>query len=258
MKSLGFWTVITIASIAFAISILMFCWTLWGQLFRFELPIDSNRFSDFGTFIGGIFGTLSFILLYFTLRETKNQSAENSFFNYLQLHDSLAHQLNSNEKVVSTLNGEYKELFDGDLCNRVDPSLKKECSDFAKKSHDGFFEALYAMLHVRYKYKGENPWLFFAANNWRMGHFIDSFVSVIELINENDLDKSKKNLYTRVFKSRSTSDELRLLFYFVAFNDDESKKVRLARLFKSVNFFDVMRDGLIKDGDMQVFKSIKT
>ena len=161
MKTLGFWTVITIASVLFAFSIIMFCWTLWGQLFSLDLPIDSNRFSNFGSFVGGIFGTLSFVLLFFTLKEARNQSFENSFSNYLQLHDSLVQQLNSNEKVISTLNDEYKELFEDNPCERItDPKLKAECNHYAKETHDGYFEALYAMLHVRYKYKNDNPWSF--------------------------------------------------------------------------------------------------
>ncbi len=255
MKTTKFSIVIIIVSVLFAISVILFCWTLWGK-FDSHLAINSGRFSDFGSFIGGIFGTLSFILLIITLKETKEQSFDTSFFNHLQLHDTIVQQLKSSEKEISTLNIEYTNLFSNNLCSTInDTTLQPECNTYSSFSHDGYFEAMYAMLHVRYKYLQESPWTFFKDNNWRIGHFLNSFTSVVELISEGNFTDKKRGFYVRLVNARATSDEVRLLFYFVTFNGNPNEKIRLINLFKSLKFFDNLRDGLIKQGDMELFKN---
>ena len=259
MKAVNFWTIVIIASGAFLFSIIMFCWTLWGQLST-DLAIDSNRFSDFGSFVGGIFGTLSFILLIFIFRETREQSFDNSFFNHLNLHDSVVRELKGKEGEIKRLNQESRNLFNNYFCDTIqDAALKSECKTYeAFPDANDYFEILYRTLHIKYKYKDELPEQFFVDNNWRIGHFLTSFVSVTELISEGKLDSNKRRFYSRAIKSRSTSDELRSVFYFVTFNGNENEKIRLSRLLKSLNFFDDLRDPLIKEGDMQTYLDIKT
>lgn len=256
MKSTKFLIAIVIASAILIISVILFSWNLWEK-FDSDLTIDSGRFSDFGSFIGGIFGTLSFILLIITLKEAREQSFDTSFFNHLQLHDTIVQQLKSSEREISTLNSEYKALFKNNLCGTItDKILQTECNSFSSLSHDGYFEALYAILHVRYKYRNENPWTFFKDNNWRIGHFLNSFTSVVELISKGNLTDKKRDFYVRLINARATSDEVRLVFYFVTFNDNLTEKVRLIKLFKSLNFFNSLRDSLIKPEDLQLFKNL--
>ena len=257
MKTLDFWTIVVISFGLFILSIVMYSWPPLGQVISPNSPIDVDKFSSFGSFVGGLFGTLSFILLIFTLKESKNQSFESSLLNFVQLHDSLVQQLNSNDNIISTLEKKYNELFIDNLCEKCDSVLKEECTNYKLFSHDGYFECLYRILHVRYKYKDQDPSLFFKDYNSKVGHFIESFISMIDLIYEAKLDRQKKYLYSNIIKARSTSDEIRLIFYFVTFNTDDKVKLRLVKRFKYLKFFDVLRDGLIKNGDKEIFERIK-
>ncbi|MEK7497815.1 MAG: putative phage abortive infection protein [Patescibacteria group bacterium] len=259
MKTFNFWTIILIASGAFIFSIIMFCWTIWGQLST-DLAIDSNKFSDFGSFIGGIFGTLSFILLIFTFRESREQSFDNSFFNHLNLHDSVVRELKSKEGEIKRLNQECGSLFKDNFCDTIsDETLKSQCKDYQLMPEaNDYFEILYRTLHVKYNYKNDSPGQFFIDNNWRIGHFLTSFISVIEFITNSSLDNDKRSFYSRVVKARATSDELRLVFYFVTFNKNDKERIRLITLCKTLDFFGDLRDPLIKSGDMKVYLDTKT
>jgi hypothetical protein len=82
-------TIIIISVTLFVIFCLLFLWQLWGNLST-DKPIDSGKFSDFGSFIAGIFGFVNFILLLYVFKESKEQSYDTFFFNHLQIHDSLS------------------------------------------------------------------------------------------------------------------------------------------------------------------------
>jgi hypothetical protein len=174
MKTFSLWTIVGISLGLLIVTVVMYCWPHLGQVIDLDSTIDINRFSSFGSFIGGLFGTLSFILLIFTLRESKNQSFENSLINFIQLHDSLVQQLNSNEKIMSALEVDYKKLFEANLCDKLaDQVLKEECNKYKSFTHDTYFECLYRILHVRYKYMSQQPSQFFTDYNSKVGHFIE-------------------------------------------------------------------------------------
>jgi Putative phage abortive infection protein len=78
-----------------------------------------------------------------------------------------------------------------------------------------------------------------------------------DLICDTTLDKEKKLMYSDILRARSTSDEIRLIFYFVTFNADDKVKLRLVKRFKYLKFFDVLRDGLIKEDDIDIFRNMK-
>jgi hypothetical protein len=250
--------IVTISLIVFAIisaSALLFCWQLWGQI-TMKLPIDAIRFSNFGSFVGGIFGALSFILLIFIYMKSHEQSVDNSFFNLLQVHDSVVRELRSNKNEIDRLNKESKNLFESNLCESLQSDLRDECLSYrSMPDANDYFEILYRILHIRYKYKNEDPWKFFIDYNWRIGHYLKSFISIIEFIEKSKADNDKKLFYSRILKSRLTSDELRLIFYFIIYNKDENDKYRIAKMFKSFRLFKDFSDTLIKEGDMAIFKS---
>src|SRR5690606_13034981 len=113
-------------------------------------------------------------------------------------------------------------------------------------------EAIYAMLHVTYKYQRENPTTFFRNNNWRIGHFLESLCCVVDLIKQGNLSKKKMNFYVRLIKARTSSDELRLLFYYITSTENLAERKRLIELFNSLNFFDSLRDDLIIPTDKEL------
>jgi hypothetical protein len=236
------------------ISAILFCWQLWGQI-NIELPIDAIRFSNFGSFVGGTFGALSFILLILIYRKSHEQSVDNSFFNLLQVQDSVVRELKSNKNQIDRLNKESIDLFEPNLCETVQSHLRNECLSYRNMPDaNDYFEILYRILHIRYKYKNEDPWRFFKDYNWRIGHYLKSFVSIIEFIEKSKVDNDKKFFYTRILKSRLTIDELRLIFYFIIFNTDDNEKNRIAKMFKSLRIFVDFSETLIKDGDMEIFR----
>lgn len=253
MKAIKFWTIIIIALVLVVISVVLFGWSLWGQL-NSSKPIDADRFADFGSFIGGIFGSISFILLVITLKETKDQSFDTTFFNHLQLHDSVVRELKGDRQQIATLNEEYQDLFKGGFCDTLSDELREECRHYSTLPQDGFFEVLYAILHVHYKYGGQNLGRFFQKYQWRVGHFLDSFVSVVEMISESQLNERRRHFYGRILRSRSTSDELRLAFYFITSYPDPTERDRLVKLFRSVNVFGRLRDVLIKPEDNETLR----
>ena len=234
---------------------ILFSWKLWDQ-FRTSLPIDASRFSHFGDFVAGIAGFVNFLLLIYVYRETKGQSFQSSFFNHLQVLNSITSELKSNSSEILALNRYAVGLFNEVNHEEISKNnLTGEYDAYRKMpAANGYFEILYRILHIRYKYKIEPIDNFFKDENWRIGHYFRTFISVVETIKENhDLETEKLRFYIRVLKSRSTSDELRLILYYII-SRRESEKIKLAKLF-NFDFFDEMDDGLIRPGDMDLYKS---
>src|SRR5438477_70346 len=163
------------------ISALLF-WKGQGGLI-FSSSIDAQRFNQFGSFVAGVLSAFTLILLVYTLYETRIQTFDNSFYNHLYIHDSLTLALRNREKDVEKINIEnLKELFKDDFCNSLqDETLKNECKIYEQMTGaNDYFELLYRILHVRYKYKNELE-QFFIDYYWRIGHFLRSFISIVEL-----------------------------------------------------------------------------
>jgi hypothetical protein len=222
-------------------------------------PIDALRFAHFGEFVAGIAGFVNFLLLIYVYSESKAQSFQSSFFNHLNVLTSIVKELVSKEGDIKALNVYSRNLFSSFSCEDLSEELQVECEDYRlMKPANGYFEILYRILHIRYKYIEEPPGYFFRDENWRIGHYFKTFVSVVETIRENHgLDTDRIEFYVRVLKSRSTSDELRLILYYIISRSEE-EQIRLAKLFNFgiFDFFDDMEDGLIKPGDMDLYKEI--
>ena len=253
MRPSIFKIVITISVVFFLLSCILFSWQLMGGLTP-KRAIYSGRFADFGDFIAGIFGAINFILLLYAFQETKKQSYDTFFFNSLQIHDSIVKDLKSNKGDLSTLNNEGKAHFDNYLCENLgDDGLKTECINYRNMpASSDYFETLYQILHIRYKYKNEPLQHFFNDYNWRIGHYLRSLLSLVELIDETITDNAKKRAYIRVLQSRSSNDEIRLLFYFIL----SSGNSKIAGLFRSCNFFGVVANTFILSGDQGLFNNL--
>lgn len=253
---------ITIAFLAVILMVLyLLSFSLSGYLVGPISNLSPNNGGLLGDFIGGVIGTLfggaTVILVYLTYKSQKAeleatvkvataQSLDNTFFNYLKLYISIVNVLKSKEDEIKKINiegvGFYKKI------NNPEKGEWTYANDY--------FEILYRILNIRYKHLGEKPENFFNDNNWRIGHFLQSFISIVELVDESNIDESKKEFYCRVIKSTATSDELRLIFYFVIFNKVEKEKIRLKTMFKKLYFFDDLRDRdpLIKDEDWNIYQ----
>jgi hypothetical protein len=238
-----------------AISTFLF-WKGQGTI-NFSSSINAERFNQFGGFVAGLLSGASLILLILTYHETTTQTFDNSFYNHLQIHDSITISLRNKEKDIEKLNDDdYKSLFSNNFCATIqEVTLKDDCKDYEKKDPaNDYFEILYRILHVRYKYKNQLG-QFYKDYNWRIGHYIRSFISIVEMINESKFDKSKQQYHIRVLKARSSNDELRLMFYFVFSIQDNVEQCKIARLFSKHNLFSDLKE-LIKDDDMLNYNAI--
>ncbi len=112
------------------------------------------------------------------------------------------------------------------------------------------------MLHISYKYKDQKLDRFYRDHNWRMGHYFRSFLALMELIDKSRLSKSKKEFHARLLQGRSSSDELRLVLYYILSLDDKGKIVQ-AKRFSRLNFYKAITDPLIDDkNDRQTFETL--
>ena len=249
-------TIISIALILFALTAIMFCYQI-TNIFDSNSPIDSNRFSHFGSFISGFFGFINFILLVFSLRESKLQTFESAFFSQLQIHDGIAKDLKSNHLILSSINdSDYFKLFKDYMCENIrDEELRKECVSYRElPSANDTFEALYRKLHIRYKYKNDSLGDIFKDEKWRIGHFLRSFISLVEFIQTNNVaDIKRKKMYANILQSRSSSDEIRIIFYYLISSPNEN--MRTLELFKSLDFFKGHLDSLVFPSDWEKYEN---
>jgi Putative phage abortive infection protein len=259
MKPSIFKTLLIISSAFFTVTVVLFCWKL-GKRFDTNFPIDSSRFSEFGGFIGGIFGFINFILLIYVFKDSRDQSFNTFFFNALQVHDSVVAQLQTNRDSILALNVDYKKSFGDSLCkNLTDGDLRNECNSY-QTMDDGtdYFETLYAILHVRYKYKNESLEMFFKDYHWRIGHYLRSFVALLELIDESKFADTNRMFSARMFQARCSSDEIRLVTYYIM-SRNEPERIKLAKLFFKLGFYSAIEDPFIKDfNDRKYFESLVT
>lgn len=203
--------------------------TIWN----FGVSVDANLLSDFGSFISGILSVFVLYMLVQTYDESTKQSFDNTFFNLLGIHESMIQGLRSRESVVTKLNESSKSMFEANLCDTLDESLKGECNLYKNKvkeepAHD-FFEILYRILHIQHKYKTKGDFegveKYFKDYKWYVGHFFRSYISLVELIDNNrHLTEEKKAFYSDILKSISSSDETRLVFYYILGQNFTAKK----------------------------------
>jgi hypothetical protein len=84
------WLIFGIAALIFVASFFLFSWHY--PIFSSHLEIDGARFGQFGSFIGPIFTTASFLLLFFTWRNSQ-QIRDLNYIN--ELYDHIEDDINS-------------------------------------------------------------------------------------------------------------------------------------------------------------------
>jgi hypothetical protein len=237
-------------------SIVIFLFFIWLFFYNERLsmmnPIDSSRFADFGTFVSSIFGIVTILFLYYTyqqtketlrltklsLKESKKDSVDATFFNLLNTHQEIVRHLH--ERISSEFTNDYNNLFE----RYRDGSGGKQYKDF--------FELMYAILDLEYKQKDkvqdiERVKGFFARQDWVMGHYFRSIIYFISWIdNNNILNTEDKEFYIGFIKAQLTNDELRLILYYSMFRDEKITK-QVCKLFYKYSFFDSVKTTLIYD-----------
>lgn len=270
MKNSRFWIAIGSSLFVFVGSAILFSWEM-RRTMTFSYPIDADRFADFGGFIGGILGFVNFILLLYMFKDGRDQADNSFFFSSLQIHDALVSQLRSNNEALKVINSEISLLFvAGTLCQTVEArGLGEECRVYQKKDPPTeYFEAMYRMLHISYKYKNQKLERFYRDHNWRMGHYFRSFLALMELIDNSGLSEPKKEIHARLLQARSSSDELRLVLYYILSFDHQKNTDQgtdqatvqaavHAERFSRLQFYSAITDPLIDDdNDRQAFERL--
>jgi hypothetical protein len=81
-----------------------------------------------------------------------------------------------------------------------------------------YFEVIFAELDTHYKQSGDSKEVrlksFFAAHEWRIGHYFRNTVSAINILEKQG---ESQIYYIDILKSRMSNDELRLLFYYLVY-----------------------------------------
>jgi len=79
-------------------------------------------------------------------------------------------------------------------------------------------------------------------------------LALVDQIDEANTYNDRKRSYIRVRQSRSSSDDIRLIFYYIISTGNN----KVAQLLRSFNFFGVVSDTLILAGDEELFGKLTT
>jgi hypothetical protein len=221
------------------------------NLLNFSTGINAERFADFAIFVSAFFCLLTIILLYFTYQQTrethqvtistyeqtKKDSVDNTFFNLIQNHRSIVEHLHS--RITLDLQVQFEEL--NEKCGRK----------YGEKRDKDFFELMYRMLDLEYKCNDirrdiSKVTSFFKKHNWLMGHYLRSVLYFIKWVEgNNEINLEQKRFYIGFIQAQLTSDETRLLFYYVISTEDQNEKKFLKRFLSKYNFFETIKNELI-------------
>jgi hypothetical protein len=132
-------------------------------------------------------------------------SSFDAFFNYYYE----AHKRN-----VIELNAGISEAMKNESDN-----LAKECGERYSEAK-GFFELLYRILHLRHKGKYgirdfKNVKQLFYDYDWKIGHYLNGFISIVKLVDENLAQTENGKKYVAILQTSTNNDELRLVYYYL-------------------------------------------
>jgi hypothetical protein len=153
-------------------------------------------------------------------------SAFNSIFGY---------QYEAHKKNVIELNAGISEAMKNEADN-----LAKECGERYSEAK-GFFELLYRILHLRHKGKYgirdfKNVRHFFYDYDWKIGHYLNSFISIVKLVDDNLAQTENGKNYVGILQNSTNNDELRLVYYYLI-SREKPEKGELISLFSKYSFF---------------------
>jgi hypothetical protein len=170
------------------------------------------------------------------VREMKNALGSKSTKPLNSRFDSFfRYQYEAHRKNVIELNAGISEA----MKNEAD-SLAEECGERYSEAK-GFFELLYRILHLRHRGKYgirdfKNVRQFFYDNDWKIGHYLNSFISIVRLVDDELAQTEIGKKYVAILQNSTNNDELRLLYYYVISREKPEKR-ELILLFSNYGFF---------------------
>lgn len=204
----------TLASIL--IGLFLFPVFIYFYAFHGSLSIEHNKWSEFGSYLGGVYGTLAFLILAYTTNITrkqfKTQNEDNVFF---KLYDSLQNRIvNSSIKVLDSEHSAHHVL--KALAERFYEELSEEAIEIAR------------MLLVNKPEEISNV----------------HYVKIFEAINGSDYintwSEDKDRLIEEINKQPDFNSKWEHIKNYIGSRGDETQEIRDAlRATGSVNFYKI-------------------
>ena len=179
----------------------------WNALFlgSEDTHLKDKAISDlgpFGDFFGGItnpiIGAIGFIALTITIsmqikqnRETTKQNFESSFFNLLNLQNSIIDNLNFEGKKSRASFSQFLEVH----CEKLYPKENYGSHVIIKKSAACVFYSTYNSNH-----------------NGVFGHYFRNLYRILKMIHDSAYSEDEKKRHARILRAQLSMDELTVLF----------------------------------------------
>lgn len=217
------------------LSIILFLW--FDIDFKTTLPINSQKFSQFGDFIGGVVGSIwalaGVLLFYIALTEQRsdiktNQEALRSQIEVLNQQvkefELQRKELESSRKVYEDQSRTLKtQQFESNFYSLLNVySTIKDKLNNLDQSKD-FFKVLFDKLNINYDPKvsieihHENMInryiLLFNENRGHLSHYFKCFYRIIKIIDSSSFDIKEKVFYAKILRSQLTDFEQLILYY---------------------------------------------
>ena len=218
-KQLNRASIYVFVTIVFLIlSFFVFATNRWST-FDTSLPIDTEKWGQFGDFVGGTLGIIlsliSVVLIAWTF-QTQNKIAETQrfndlFFELLHLYRSQVHEMSS--KYVDIQMGKNDS---GDTVKRIKSIV--ECND------KDFFEVEKGKIQQKYTSKknydvniknaSQIYQLFYADNIDKMSAYYRTLYRIYDLLDNSKLDEQHIKEYLKIVRAQLTESEL----FFIRYN----------------------------------------
>ncbi len=226
-----------IACSVFFLIILYFTWLFvrdYALVKHFIPPIDSNIFSDWGSFIGGIMAFGAFIFAFATFIKQQNSieanDLENNFF-------KLINQL---QFIVEQINIQIPTKGDVVITDETDQT-KYKIKDFQVDKYTGTGRnAIHILLLAMIKdlkavtedKREEEFNKYYKKYAYQLGHYFRFVYHIIKFIHECKLNPIEKQKYMDLLQAQLSTDEMGLIFYNATLGERSKKKLSGVRLFQ--------------------------
>lgn len=167
-------------------------------------PLATDEVGQYGDFIGGVIGTiLSVILLYFTLKLQREDSANNSkIYKSQQLNDEFFHLLSMYHQILKTLSfNDDDNFYDGKV------ALHKIAEDM----YDSFDSSI--PISIRRKAAVTIYQEFYAKERDFAPIYFRTLYRICEIVDNADCEEKKKVEYIKILRAQFTDSELIFLRY---------------------------------------------
>ncbi|MBF8965077.1 putative phage abortive infection protein [Pontibacter sp. FD36] len=214
---------------------------LWGELtsLSLSLPINSEKFGQFGDFVGGVIGSIwalaGVILFYIALTEQRKDIKTNQKVLALQV-DALNQQINEFELQRKELESSRKVYEDQSRTLRVQQfesnfysllnvylTIKNNLNNLDKHGKDYFrthYETLDSSFNHLLKITDHHDNMIeqyvqlYDEHRGHLSHYFKSFYRIIKIIDSSiTLTDREKSFYSKILRSQLTDYEQLLLYY---------------------------------------------